>query len=214
MNLPTHPNFKNLIGKRFKYLTVLELSHKTNTRYYYICLCDCGNKTIVSSGHLTTNHTQSCGCYHIKQATKHSTKHNKCKSPEYYIWTGLKQRCYNTNNSHYKYYGGNEIRVCDRWLNSFQNFYNDMGNRPSAKHSIDRIDNKENYCPENCRWATISQQVNNKNSNRSFTINGKTMNLFQWAYHFKISPKNVWNRLSLGWSIEKALTQPLRYSKK
>lgn len=81
---------------------------------------------------------------------------------EYNSWRGAKKRCYNENNTSYKYYGGRGIQVCDRWLNSFENFLTDMGEKPSSSHSLDRINNDGDYSPDNCRWATSKEQSSNK----------------------------------------------------
>ena len=85
----------------------------------------------------------------------------------------MKHRCLNPNAKKYADYGGRGIKICDRWLESFENFYRDMGERPSKKHSIDRIDNNGNYCPENCRWVTMKEQARNKRTNRTMLYNGK-----------------------------------------
>lgn len=89
-------------------------------------------------------------------------KHGLRNTPEYNSWWGMKDRCYGKNRISYKNYGGKGITVCDRWLNSFQNFLDDMDERPSSKHSLDRIDNNKSYFPDNCRWATRSEQQANQ----------------------------------------------------
>lgn len=94
---------------------------------------------------------------------------------EYNIWTGIKQRCTNKDHSYFKYYGGKGVTICDRWANSFQNFYDDMGPRPSEGHSIDRIKTSGNYEPSNCKWSTWDEQHRNKTNNRNVIVNGVTM---------------------------------------
>lgn len=132
-------------------------------RRKFLCQCDCGNQKEVQFGHLKSGHTQSCGCFH--KETFNNKKHGLKYHPIYHTWTDMKQRCLNNKNSRYNDYGGRGIIVCDSWLgkNGFVNFLNDMGERPIGK-SLDRIDNDGNYCKENCRWATISEQ--NKNQRR------------------------------------------------
>ena len=132
----------------------------------FLCRCDCGKEKIVALSLLKRGTTKSCGCWNSEVQsnfmTEYSTKHNKANTPEYKVWKGMKERCYNANNKAYKNYGGRGIKVCERWNNSFDNFINDMGERPTKNHQIDRIDNDKNYNPENCKWVTRSENTLNK----------------------------------------------------
>ena len=121
------------------------------------------------------------------------------KSVEYSAWDKMKQRCYNPNYKNYKYYGARGIRVCDRWLNSFEAFLEDMGKRPSENHSLDRYPNKYgNYEPSNCRWATIIQQANNTTRNRLIEFNGKTQTMTEWIRELELKRSTVIDRLNNG----------------
>ncbi|HEY9737554.1 MAG TPA: hypothetical protein V6D06_14770 [Trichocoleus sp.] len=122
----------------------------------------------------------------------------------------MKSRCHNPNNAAYDRYGGRGIVVCDRWRESFENFYADMGPRPSEQHSIDRINNDGNYEPGNCRWATDKQQSRNTRRNRLLTYNGETLFLDEWAERLSISKHTLQTRLWRGWSVEEAFETPIR----
>lgn len=132
-------------------------------------------------------------------------KHNMTDSPEYYVWYSMRQRCSNPNNIGYKTYGAKGIKVCKRWDNSFKKFYKDMGNRPTPKHTLDRINSKKNYTPKNCRWATMKVQQNNRTNNRLITAKGQSLNLIQWAEKTGIDFRTIHNRLKKGWKTEEAL---------
>jgi hypothetical protein len=156
---------KDITGQKFNLLTAEKLSHMRNGRSIWICRCDCGNKTEVSLGNLTSKRsTKSCGCLNHLKGEKSSTyKHGKTETEEYIAYAHIKSRCYNKNNKKFKIYGERGITVCERWLESFENFYADMGPRPSTKHSIDRINVNGNYEPGNCRWANATIQARNQN---------------------------------------------------
>ncbi len=147
----------DLTGKTFSRLTVLrQAPYKTYSRQaQWWCSCVCGKTIVAASYDLRRGHTTSCGC--IKGLV-----HGLSYSLEYPIWQAMKDRCYNKNNSRYKDYGARGITVCDRWRDSFEAFYEDMGKRPNSELSLDRIDNDKGYSPDNCRWATHSQQQLNK----------------------------------------------------
>jgi hypothetical protein len=124
----------------------------------------------------------------------------------------MKRRCNNPLDEAYGIYGGRGITVCDRWQDSFANFFADMGKRPSRKHSLDRKDNDLGYTPDNCRWATPEQQNNNRRQNRLITLNGKTQTLTVWANELGLPPNLVFARIDNGWSAERSLTTPVRRS--
>lgn len=135
--------------------------------------------------------------------------HGMGKTSEYSIWSMMKDRCVNPNSTAFSYYGGRGIRVCDRWLESFENFFEDMGKRPSKKHQLDRIDNDGDYSPENCQWRTVKQQHRNKRNNVWIEFDGKKKILSDWAREYGLAPKVLHGRISLGWSMERALTEPV-----
>ncbi|MCY1042702.1 hypothetical protein OV208_15360 [Corallococcus sp. bb12-1] len=117
-------------------------------------------------------------------------------------------RCTNSNYPGFDKYGGRGITVCERWT-SFENFLADMGERPTGM-TLDRIDNNGSYAPGNCRWATLKQQSRNKRSSRNVTIDGVTLTVAGWCERLGVKRATVYDRLKLGWSIERALTIPLR----
>ena len=135
---------------------------KNKTRKYVICECECGNKKRVRHDHFLNNKIRSCGCRRTELLREKNVIHGKIKTGEYRSWLALRRRCYYEKDLRYKHYGGRGIEVCDRWKNSFVNFYSDMGDKPDKTYSIDRIDVNGNYEPTNCRWASIKEQSINK----------------------------------------------------
>jgi len=139
---------------------------------------------------------------------KHGCAVNNKKTTEYVIWSGMKYRCHNSNDKSYFKYGARGIKVCQRWLDRFENFIEDMGYRPSKQHSIDRIDNNGNYTPENCRWATIKEQNNNMKNTRFVTYLSKTQPLGIWCDELNLNYNLVNARLFKNWTIEEAFKIP------
>lgn len=168
-----------------------------------IVRCECGEERAVDNNNLKSGRTRSCGC----GIGEH---HGKRKSPEYTTWSEIKKRCTNENHKKYSSYGGRGITMCDRWKDSFSAFLEDMGQRPTRQHSIDRINNNGNYEKENCRWATPVEQGCNKRNNRMFMFYGKSMPLSQWCRIAQIMPDTVTERLKRGWSEKKAFWTPTR----
>lgn len=203
----------DIIGKKFGQLTVLSYDHKEQIfiknnvkngyKYFYLCLCKCGNKTLVSRYHLIYKHTQSCGCI--------TNIHNLSNSRIFKIFQGMKQRCYNPNTYKYKIYGGRGISICDEWLNNFKSFYNwSIENGYRNNFSIDRIDVNGNYEPSNCRWVDNKAQSNNRRNNHLLTFKNETHSINEWAKILNVKRETLKTRLALGWSIERTLTTPIR----
>ena len=156
----------DLNGKTFGRLTAISVTKKgIRNKRAWVCQCECGSEVILQTSMLMSGHTRSCGCLHREEVGNMSRSHGLSQTPEYNVWMNMKARCSNPNNDHYKYYGGRGIRVCERWRTSFEDFLHDMGSKPAAKHSIDRMNNDGNYTKENCRWATANEQARNKGDN-------------------------------------------------
>ena len=130
------------------------------------CKCDCGNEVVVKGGNLQSGNTSSCGCAHRRRGTDHpNTTHGKRHSAEYVAWANMKTRCLNTRSASYRDYGGRGIVICERWINSFENFLADMGERPVGR-TLERKNVNGNYEPGNCVWATMEQQARNRRTTR------------------------------------------------
>ncbi|MDV3051840.1 hypothetical protein NLV77_000775 [Staphylococcus ureilyticus] len=157
---------EDILRTKFNRLRPIKRVDNINRGKAFLCKCDCGNTSIVSLGSLKNGRIKSCGCLNSEVQSefmkKYNNKHGKSNTPEYKVWKGMKERCSNVNSKSYKNYGGRGIKVCERWKNSFDNFISDMGERPTKKHQIDRIDNDKNYSPENCKWVTRSENTLNK----------------------------------------------------
>jgi len=172
--------------------------------------CDCGREKVRCLGTVKSyDHERltNCGCT-VGRRSKYG-KGGVNSMTEYHIYRSMLARCYNPNQKHYVSYGGRGIIVCDRWRESFERFLEDVGLRPSIKHSIDRINNDGNYEPGNVRWATREQQSNNKRTNLMFDIDGKRQSLSLWAREFHRPMYLVWQRIKRGWELKRALTEPV-----
>lgn len=183
---------KNYAGMIFGRLTVIDYLEHRNGHAFWSCQCVCGKSKSVSSTNLKNGHTQSCGCLEAETFRSHRTTHGMSKSPEFQSWQRMLGRCkyaYRTNPNYkaHLYYLDRGIAVCERWANSFENFFADMGPKPTPKHSLDRIDNDKGYSPENCRWATAREQALNKRSATILNYKGERKNMSIWAEQLGIT---------------------------
>lgn len=204
-------NFIDLTGQRFGRLLVIEQvpGYTKDTRW--VCRCDCGKIVEVRRQSLRKGNTTSCGCYHREIAGGNFKTHGLSHTKLHHIWEGMKHRCnYESDVGYYKY-GARGIRVCDEWLNDFKAFYDwAIQNGYEDGLTIDRINNEEGYCPENCRWATLIEQANNTRSNHRIVCRGEEHTLTEWSRISGIKPATIRNRLRSGWSEEEAIFGKLR----
>lgn len=178
--------------------------------------CDCGVEKVVRAGDLKHGYSHSCGCLQreltaVKIADRsrtHGQAGKSVRTPEYSAWSSMKRRCSSPRDSNYPRYGGRGITVCDRWRDSFEAFFEDMGPRPSAIHSVERDNRDGNYEPGNCRWATQKEQANNRRSNVEVEAFGETMTVVQWAERLGIDQMIIYQRLAKGWNGERAVSTP------
>lgn len=185
---------------------------KKGNHHLWFCKCDCGGSVEAMGVSLRAEERKSCGCLH-KESLKGLVKHGHClkgNTPEFNSWVGMKQRCYNQNNPSWKHYGGRGITVCESWLESFNNFLSDMGEKPSPKHSVGRIDNDQPYSPWNCRWETSKQQGRNKRKTFLVTVGNQSKTAQEWEETTGIKSFTIKKRLKRGWSPIKALTEPVK----
>ena len=199
--------FQDITGQKFGRLTIIEYLGTKGHDKYWLCLCECGKVIETSQYRLLSGKTKSCGCLRLELLKKNHIKHGKCGTRLYTVFTSMKQRCYNSKDKHYKYYGGRGVTVCDEWRNDFQAFYDwSITNGYKDNLTIDRIDVDGNYEPNNCRWVTTEQQARNRRFCKYYTINGVTKCLSEWCRIFELNYGTVHSRIyRSGWSIEKAL---------
>lgn len=181
--------FKDISGNIFGDLTAIKAAYRRARLTYWECLCICGKTTFVNIAKLNNGHTKSCGCR--KYRVTHGDTRGRCQTKEYKTWCGIINRCTKPNTDRYCDYGGRGINVCERWLNSFENFLEDMGRAPSKKHSIEREDNDNGYSKINCKWATSKEQSRNRRSNKVIEFNGVIKVLQDWAIELKVTSSRI-----------------------
>lgn len=205
----------NIAGAKFGRLTVVSTAqapHGARRRgIWWRCACSCGNAKVIYGGDIRSGDTSSCGCLdrekRAERARNRSRTHGLSRSREYEVWDSMIQRCTNPKRKDFQRYGGRGIRVCERWARSFEAFIADMGRRPEGM-SIEREDSDGNYEPNNCRWATSTEQARNQKGNVVVAMNGKSQCLTAWCEELGISKATVNGRRSRGWPIEIALSTP------
>lgn len=210
------PRFKDLTDQFFGRFKVLGFAGKNKSGHsIWFCRCECKNITKVEVSNLINRHTTSCGCLMKERVRETQTKHGhnigRRPSGTYTTWRNLLSRCQNLKDKRFNNYGKRGIKVCERWL-KFENFLEDMGEKPKGL-SLDRIENDKGYYKENCRWATPKEQSNNRRNNHILTFDGKIQNLGQFANEFGIKRATLGARIDRGWTIEKALTTPVKSMK-
>lgn len=206
---------KDITGEAFGCLVVIARAPNSRTgAVMWLCSCvadrgGCGGSVEAFSQNLRSGRTTSCGCTYARakaaRATRHGHASRSGRTAEWLSWHAMRRRCDDARSPAFRDYGGRGITVCERWR-SFEAFLADMGRRPSAAHSIDRINNDGNYEPGNCRWATQTEQSRNQRSNRMSTHNGQTKCTAEWAEASGIAYSTLKSRLLRGMSIEDAVS--------
>jgi hypothetical protein len=203
------PNFSDISGMIFSRWTVLRRGERTkHGTWDWICRCECGTERSVNGQSLRTGRSKSCGCFHKEVMLKANVTHGMTHTKVHRIWGAIKGRCHNQNNAAYQYYGGRGIVMCERWQNSFAEFYADMGDPPSDDASIDRINNSGNYEPGNCTWSTRHQQMRNTRRNIYLTYKGETMVRKDWADKLGLTDRSMRFRLENWKNEDEIFTSP------
>jgi len=171
-----------MVGRKFNKLTVIKLAKSSKSgRLMWLCACECGNTKIVEGYHLRKNKIKSCGCLQKQRAHEANLKNGASvgykRLPEYVTWCSIKDRCNNPNNKSFNYYGGRGINIDSEWNKDFLKFYNDVGKKPKAGYSIERIDVNKGYVPGNCAWIPVYKQARNKQNTHRIIIDGKNFDL-------------------------------------
>jgi hypothetical protein len=201
----------DLTGQNFGRLKVISeddpyVQPNGRIRFMWKVLCECGNEFSARGESLRIGETKSCGCFRVDVVSARRMRHGQTGSKEYRIWNNMKNRCLNPRIRSYQNYGARGITVCERWLESFENFYNDMGPCPDGM-SLEREKNDQGYSPANCVWATKLEQSRNRRSNVYLEFQGQSKTVKEWAQVCGIVYCTLRRRLQAGWTVEKALTK-------
>lgn len=199
-------NFIDITGKKYNKLTAIDrVENSKNGKTRWLCLCECGNKTIVSGSNLKNGLVKSCGCLSHEHSWNRYVEDNSKRL--YSVWCGIKGRCKNKNNPSYKNYGGRGITICEEWENflTFESWSYKNGYKENM--TIERNDVNGNYCPENCCWIPKNKQASNRRTCYKIEYNGQIVNLSDLCEKLGLNYKRVHNRIhKLGWSVEKAIS--------
>lgn len=213
MKLGRPPTSSIPIGTKVGQWTITKQTRKgkgANTREAYACVCTCGAKQVLRKSVLQSGKGLECRACASKRVRLKHGGWGKSFTTEWRIWCGMKQRCLNPNHDAYHYYGGRGIKVCERWLESFENFYADMGPRPPML-TLERRNNEGDYAPDNCYWATRTEQNSNQRTNHLVTVDGVTQTVAAWAHKLGTKPAVLYNRIhQYGWDEVAACTTPVR----
>lgn len=193
----------DITGQRFgRLVAIKQVERNSSNKVQWLCQCDCGNTVKVTTGHLRSGHTQSCGCYSRDRAVESNTTHGMKGTRIYNIWCDMRKRCNNKNHWAYYRYGERGIKVCEEWQD-FQNFYDwSMSHGYRDDLTIERINNDRDYSPENCKWATRKEQSNNTSRTHYVTVNGETRNILGWAEYLGITRYRIDSAYKRGEDLE------------
>ncbi len=200
---PMH-RFYDLTGQKIGRLKVLQRSQSIKGASTWLCECDCGTVKSIRGQYLRNGNAVSCGCYQKEVVRKHGRRGKKGdpRDPTYISFVAMKGRVMNPNNPAYHNYGGRGIQICEAWMNGgFVQFLKDMGDRPEGK-SLDRIDHNGDYTPENCRWATATEQSQNRRGLHLLACNGKVQAFSAWARELGISRGVLQRKMDKGMTLE------------
>lgn len=216
-------SYKMRIGKRFGRLTVLReipCSERNTPRRLVLVRCDCGIEKLMNLNNAKAS--VSCGCWKRERMSKLTPQrkalgeyvggkitHGMSRTVEFRTWRSMRNRCYRPSDISFKHYGAKGVKVCKRWRNSFENFFQDMGHRPQGRFTLERRNRDKDYTPKNCYWATYIEQANNRSNNRMITIDGVTLTVAQWCRKYNIPVATAWHRMHRGWPELLAMTQPV-----
>lgn len=193
------PNPLDISNQKYGRLFALNYSHTENSKRYWTFRCDCGAISTKRVADVTQGKTRSCGCFDKETRSSRAKTHGLTNTQLHTVWLKIRSRCNSRSDKAYPQYGGRGIALCERW-NDFENFRSDMGERPSDKHSIERIDNNKGYSPDNCRWATADEQNRNTRQNRWITFQRRKYIISDLARHLGVDRKTLQHRVESGWT--------------
>lgn len=207
---------RNFTGQRFGFLvavrraTKAEVPRSKNRQASWLLKCDCGQERFGRARHLLIGKLKACGINGHHWRVRAEKENPYTKNIAYRSWTAMKDRCSNPKSHNFNRYGGFGVGVCERWRDSFAVFLEDMGPRPSLKHSIDRWpDPAGNYEPGNCRWATDAEQRANQRRSVYVEVGGERILLNDYAKSVGLAYQTIYGRLRAGWTLEEAVTIPV-----